>query len=767
MSTVIIQKPLYPAFLLSPDGSRDADGAVDPSIFGDVTVVEGEYGQAWDCADAGAVGGTWPLGEYTGGTLIIRFNGTPLSYAMSHADFSMISIWGDGSEIHGGVANIQPPLLSVPAISGSTWAALSWERDTFIRIQTPTDSEDSPLTGGAASDGAGTTVSVGTDTGQQATIESLLLFNTVLTPEEVERIANMPAAWTWENATVYRPEEVRATTPARHGSRVSHVETVAFETDRDNRPGVELSGITNVDVDWDIDRSGSKARIDIATHKRVLKDGMWVAPYLRITPEVGDIIYQQLGHYRLGLPSTIVDGSVDTFGDDKVEQSATGGDIVDLLAQAGLPYTFYTPRRGHVMTDVHNLIKMATCGMMGPNLVQNGSFESEGSNWNGPSWTSGGSGSVSWDSPAAWTTPDGAKVYRPIFSTSNPAGGVGFVATPSSSMIQIPNDAEYMYVSGLKYTATSSMRMYISVRFHDSSGDDLGSSHYAETQRATPVNQWSRQFMVFPVPDQATQIRLFVFVTDTLGGRSSSGAWDDIRLGTATQMPIPDSRINLPSSNAIASTRIQTTAGNSIGYEAINADRLAAIGHHAIYTDLTGRLTASPSRDLGSATVARTYQEGDYRFIGATEVQRSANNRYNTVTAVKESFEEGVPPMFVTVWNDDPDDPWSVHYLGNVRYPNGPLMVQDAVDTDALESAALATLERATMQHTLRIQVLPDPTLSVHDVIEIVGGPEEAQGRWLVEYLRPGVSANDPIVEIGARRTLSSAGVSGVDMGGG
>lgn len=551
--------------------------------------------------------------------------------------------------------------------------------------------------------------------------------------------------------------------PARRGSRVSHVETVVFETDRDNSPGVEIPGITDVQVDWDIDRAGSKSRVDIATHKRVLRDGMWIAPYLRITPEVGDVIEQQLGHFRLGLPTTVTDGSVDTWGDDKVEQSATGGDIVDLLAQAALPHTFYTMRNGHVMTDVHNLIKMATCGMMGPNLIPNGSFESESAAWFGPAWSSGGSGSFGWDS--FWEYPDGEKVFRTTFNSSNPAGGVGYVRTED---IAIPSGAEFLYMSGVGY-GPSNMRMYLSMRFHDNDGSQIPGTIVDSNPSGarSRTMQWERQFKVVPVPGNAAYVRLWVFSVDIAGGRSTSTIWDDIRLGVATQMPLPDHRISLPIDNAVASTRIQTTGGNSIGYEAINADRLAAIGHHAIYTDLTGRLTSSPSRDLGSATVARTYQEGDYRFIGATEVQRSANNRYNTVTAVKESFEEGVPPMFVTVWNDDPDDPWSVHYLGNVRYPNGPLMVQDAVDNDALESAALATLARATMQHTLRIQVLPDPTLSVHDVIEIVGGPEEAQGRWLVEYLRPGVSANNPIVEIGARRTLSHAGISGVDMGGG
>lgn len=553
--------------------------------------------------------------------------------------------------------------------------------------------------------------------------------------------------------------------PKRHGSRISHVETVVYETDRDNSDGVQIPDITDVSVDWDIDRSGSKSRIDIITHKRVLNDGMWVAPYLRITPEVGDVQYQQMGHYRLQLPSTISDGSVDTWGDDKIVQEATGSDIVDLLADASLPFTFYTPVGGNVMSDVRALIKIATAGAMTPIPIANHSFE-ETPLWSGWStgFTNGAGGSfLSTPGSAGITVADGKRAFGITFDT-RPVNGYGFAL----QYVTIPAGTTRLILTGLHLPYNAAYRGMMNLRFYDASNNLIPDA--TVTSRVEPERsvQWYRAVVVADVPDNAVSVRVYVESRVVAAGAPwARPMWDDIRLYGITNEPLPDSRINLPPSNATASTRIQTTGGNSIGYEAINADRLAAIGHHAIYTDLTGRLTSSPSRDLGSATVARTYQDGDYRFVGATEVQRSANNRYNTVTAVKESFEEGVPPLVVTVWNDDRDDPWSVHHLGNVRYPNGPLMVQDAVDNDALESAALATLARATMQHTLRIQVMPDPTLTVHDVIEITGGPEEARGRWLIEYMRPGLSANDPIVEIGARRSLSSAGVSGVDMGGG
>lgn len=123
-------------------------------------------------------------------------------------------------------------------------------------------------------------------------------------------------------------------------------------------------------------------------------------------------------------------------------------------------------------------------------------------------------------------------------------------------------------------------------------------------------------------------------------------------------------------------------------------------------------------------------------------------------------MEDGVLPLVVTVYNDDRSDPWSVYALGNVRPSSGAVRVQDAVDQAALEAAARAMLARALEQQELKIQVLPDPTLQVHDVIEVRSPHEEIAGRWLVQALRPVISAANAVVEISARRSISSVGVT-------
>src|SRR5699024_580409 len=107
-------------------------------------------------------------------------------------------------------------------------------------------------------------------------------------------------------------------------SGANHVEMTVYETDRDNVSREPLAYITSADPDWDIDRAGSKGRVEVASHRRVLRDGMWIATHIRIVPEVGDIIDMQTGHFRLEVPSAEFDGSVGMDGGEKVLQNAVG-----------------------------------------------------------------------------------------------------------------------------------------------------------------------------------------------------------------------------------------------------------------------------------------------------------------------------------------------------------------------------------------------------------------------------------------------------------
>jgi hypothetical protein len=59
------------------------------------------------------------------------------------------------------------------------------------------------------------------------------------------------------------------------------------------------------------------------------------------------------------------------------------------------------------------------------------------------------------------------------------------------------------------------------------------------------------------------------------------------------------------------------------------------------------------------------------------------------------------------------------------------------------------------MQEELALAVLPDPTLTVHDIVELASN-DRAAGRWAVSGLEWGMTVEDPLVRIAARRTVGS-----------
>lgn len=537
-------------------------------------------------------------------------------------------------------------------------------------------------------------------------------------------------------------------------SGANFIELMVYETDRDNASRIEVGHITYAEPDWDIDRAGSKGRLSIGAHRPVLRDGMWVATHLRIIPEVGEIVDVQTGHFRLDMPNESYDGSVSLVdGEERVIQEAVGDDIVRLLADADLPFTFVTPVNGDVMSDVWFLIKLATSGAIGKNLLTNGGFESGDSGW--LTSRSPGAGAVTMPTSVPQSQPpEGLRLADFLFSGGRSSGDYLRIYRD----VAIPPDTRYLMVSGITNRLTSSHDCQLHIQWLNASGSTI-STHLAKG--AAAYQGWTRFMFTGAPPDGAVSIRIRpTIVTTAAIADASRSLWDDIQVRQITSEPIPDGRINLSLSTALATTRIQTTGGQKIGPAAINADRLAAISHHAINATFDGTLTSSPSRDLASTTAVRTYTENDYRFRSLPrEIRRSPQNRFNTVTAVKESFEDGVAPLVVTVFNDDPTDAWSVHHLGNVGRPGGSLQIPDAVDTSALEAAARAELSRATMQEELILTVAPDPELTVYDVIEITGGPEPLQGRWLIQALS-GVTPQQPYTQIQARRSRSSVGVT-------
>ena len=511
---------------------------------------------------------------------------------------------------------------------------------------------------------------------------------------------------------------------------IIHIHDETYRSDRNGNDLELLPGIVSVHPTWDIDRAGSKGQIDVVAESGILEPNMWITTYRTITPERGEIIRYQRGHWRLSSPGIVYDGAVhmDT-GASSQQQTAKGYDIIEDIAGAGLTETFYTPIAGNVMQDVSVAVQMATCGIMGPNLAGNSGFESGTSGWS--SWGSYAL-SVSTGTPSVWEPAEGAQSGSqmiPSAAALNVTGGF-------YRDIPIPAGAQFMYLSAL---AGFSGDWYgvdpaIQIEWRTSS-DEISRSYGTAIVNRT---RWNRTFFVAAVPPGAVIARIACNYKKVVaaGGTQTQLLWDDIRCGVCTMMPLPDSRIQLPNSTVPATTRIQTMYDMSYGYDAINADRLSAIGHYALSTTMAGELTTMPIRTLANTQPRYTFHAGDRRLLAApVEIPALSGSIYNHFRAKKEDFGDGGGSMIAHAYNDNPNDPNSTVITGRVL--SAPVVVvQDAVSQDALQAIAERERDRQSVRETIRLITLPLPDLTIYDVIRIDDpSMPKANGLWAMNSI--------------------------------
>ncbi len=534
-------------------------------------------------------------------------------------------------------------------------------------------------------------------------------------------------------------------------SGVFTIEASVYKTDRLNETREDISRyLTHLGINGDVDRSGPKLECTLTTWRDVIDDGDWIAPYLTYEPETGDAVIAQMGHYLLDPPEVEYDGTETAYA------SSTGVDILELLNTATLPVTFYTPPGGNLMQDVRLLIQMATRGYVGANMVSNASFEAE-SNGTLTSWSNngtfagGGTGSIGWLPGGTADIPSGERVWSVNFNPSQPAGSSASVYQD----ITLPSHliGQRVWVSGLWLPGSNNHRGILSVDFYDASNALIAGKSIRTPEIMRPINQWNREHAQGLVPENAVRARLRVMVKDALGGFGASqrSSWDDIAFHTITGEPLPDSRVALPMESIKATTRIQSEFGTS--YLVAIDDRLRAAGYHELMTTMDGRLTARKLTELAQDAVARTYGPENSQVMDVVRVERDISDRYNMVTAIKEDVSAGLFLSTVVV-NRNPADPWSIY--GPKGQVPVEITVQDAVNIEALEAAANEHLARAMEREILTFGTLPDPTLTLHDVIEM-DADNRTSGRWGVTWIEWGTSEADPLVRIGARRTLRGA----------
>lgn len=537
--------------------------------------------------------------------------------------------------------------------------------------------------------------------------------------------------------------------PAEYESGLLYYEDEVIITDRNgNDQGTVGDSLIDVNPDWNIDRAGSKGNVAITVDGDVLSPNMWIEPYRTIYPEDGEPQRYQLGHFMLGNPgSQYSDGFLVDLGTPATHQTARGTDIIDSIAAVALRETFYTPVGGNIMQDIRVLIKMSTVGRMGRNLLTNHSFENESAGWRVPTFEDGAAGSAQW-TPSGYATADGEKSFSPQINTGPPINSYVY----TDQLVPIPDRASFMYLSGLSLRTIPQHAVSLRMGFRDEDNTNYGDTYSASNQMTVQVGQWFRHFIVAPVPQGATHVRVYCYVQMNVdaypfGSRSS---WDDIRLGTCDRMPLPDSRINLPPSDASATTRIQTTETKSIGYDAINADRCGAISHHAIFTDLSGHITTMPSRSAAETTPRRVYGPGDWRIVGGdVEIKPLSERMPNHFPAIKEAIGDDGETWYAEAWNDNPNDLNSIVHTD--VYSAERIYAQDAVSQEALQAMADAARDHNSAQEELTFTIHPDHELTVYDVIEIADpNKPRAVGKWLIKN----IGFQGPLMVITARRAL-------------
>jgi hypothetical protein len=535
-------------------------------------------------------------------------------------------------------------------------------------------------------------------------------------------------------------------------NRTTDAYVEVYRTDRNNirRDLLGVVGETVMDIgaNWDIDRSGSKAAANITAQGGVLEPGMWIAPYVTITPEVGEVTRQQMGHFRLGKPGIRYSGSQRSESDQYLRiQSATGADIVDDLAAVKLQETFYTPIDGNIMSDVGLLIRMATCGVTTFNQVADPSFNQQGTYWTQSHLA--GAGSMLWTYPGNTPVPKGKYMAGMLFNSGRAIGDYMRIYQD----VMLPQNSNIVLIFGLAFRGSSLLTTQMIAQFQDESGANIGSA--IAIANGDVYQQWKRHYAFLAVPVGAVQVRVWCRAhTTATTATTAYAAFEDIHVHRVSMMPINDDRINLPQSSVKATTFIQTAAGKNLCYDGINSDRLNALGYHSIYADLEGVLTTRIMRNASEDYPDRVYGNGDVNIVGEVEIAESSANVPNHFMAIKEDSQNAASSMVAISYNNSPNDWFSV--VNTERVVSADIIyIPDAVDINTLKAAATAARDRQSMREQITFQLMPDLALQVHAVVEITDTTKpEAMGKWGIEEITPGMKPDSALVTVTARRTI-------------
>lgn len=221
---------VYPSLLLSPDGSFGPEGAVSPTVGSGVTVVEGQYGDAWDIASPSvslAGGAAHILLDH--GTIVVRRTVPPTHnvvilaagvQAAGNPSANWMQIRTNGTEgwvyPQFGIAGAWQPAVNTPGVASvPTSMGWSWVAGKIASVLTPFGSRVWTVIAATGALSGDLRLNGGT-------VESVLIYPAALPDAEIARIAAMPAAWSMDNtaANTLIPNEFAPNAQTASGSTV-------------------------------------------------------------------------------------------------------------------------------------------------------------------------------------------------------------------------------------------------------------------------------------------------------------------------------------------------------------------------------------------------------------------------------------------------------------------------------------------------------------------------------------------------------------------
>jgi hypothetical protein len=262
----------YPSLLLSPDGSRDRNGVIVPTVGGSVSIVGGQYGNAWSSSISTGSGTVSVPNTYIDGsspfTILMRFK-----LSDNNGDNQWVLSMGSTAGVL--IGRYSGSSSYNVYLSSSISTVSAFVSGTFVTIAVIYAPVSTIWTNGALTNAlvrpapslGSTIASYGG--GDFAVRESILIYPIAVPGTEIARISTMPRSWTMANAAVntYQPQSQFGLFNPTH-------KTASGTTQFTSAPGVGTTAIASLSAGTEIEVSAGVRTVSSVSYTLVkLKTG--------------------------------------------------------------------------------------------------------------------------------------------------------------------------------------------------------------------------------------------------------------------------------------------------------------------------------------------------------------------------------------------------------------------------------------------------------------------------------------------------------------